>query len=75
LGIPLYLIMIFGYKLWAKVAKQPLEGKGVRPTEADFYTGKAAIDAEEEEYLANRAAQGKNENRGKFYKKYIGWLL
>jgi amino acid transporter len=67
--------MIFGYKIWAKVAKKPIEGKGIRPTEADFYTGKAQIDAEEEEYLAQQAAKGGNKNRGKFYKRYIGWLL
>lgn len=75
LGIPLYLIMIFGYKIWAKVTKQPHEGMGVKPIEADFYTGKDAIDREEEEFLAAKAARGGDNKGGKFYKRYIGWLI
>jgi yeast amino acid transporter len=69
LGIPLYLIMIFGYKLWFKT-------KMVRPEEADFYSGKAAIDREEEEFLARKAAEGKlAQRRNWFYRTFISWLF
>jgi amino acid transporter len=76
LGIPLYLIMIFGYKVYQKyINKDPILARGVKPIEADFYTGKDVIDREEEEFLANKAALGKSNKGGKFYKRYIGWLL
>jgi amino acid transporter len=69
LGIPLYLIMIFGYKLVKK-------NKGVTPAEADLWSGKAAVDKEEEEFLAQEQAKGKlAQQGGKFYKRWIGWLL
>lgn len=70
LGIPLYLIMLFGYKFWTKC-------KGVKPHEADFYTGKDIIDREEEEFLAAKVAkQGDSRNRrGWFYKTFVGWLF
>jgi len=67
LGIPVYLIMIFGYKWWYKT-------KGVRPEEADFITGKEEIDREEEEFLARKAAMGKKKG-GWFYRTFIGWLF
>ena len=62
--------MLFGYKFWTKC-------KGVKPHEADFYTGKDIIDREEEEFLAAKAAkQGDKKNRrGWFYKTFIGWLF
>lgn len=71
LGIPLYLVMIFGHKFWTK-------SKGVKPHEADFFTGKDVIDQEEEEFLARKAAE--KELRGKsrggwFYKTFISWLF
>ncbi|KAF2430787.1 amino acid permease Dip5 [Tothia fuscella] len=69
LGIPLYIIMIFGYKIITKT-------KGVRPEEADLWSGKAEIDREEAEFLAEKEAMGKgSKDRGKFYKTYIGWLF
>ncbi|KAL8767303.1 MAG: hypothetical protein Q9209_006141 [Squamulea sp. 1 TL-2023] len=69
LGIPLYLIMIFGYKLVTK-------SKGWTPMTADLYTGKAAIDREEEEFLANKAAkQGGGKPGGWFYRHFIAWLF
>lgn len=69
LGIPLYLIMIFGYKLWYR---KP----GVKAAEADLWSGKDVIDREEQEFLAQEQAKGKMAKRGgKFYKRYIGWLL
>lgn len=70
LGIPLYLIMIFGYKIISK-------SKGWTPLTADLITGKDAIDREEEEFLANKAAkrQGNSKNGGWFYRNFVAWLL
>ncbi|KAH7064315.1 amino acid permease-domain-containing protein [Paraphoma chrysanthemicola] len=70
LGIPVYLICIFGYKFFMK-------SKMVRPHEADFYTGKDEIDREEEAFLAVQAekkAAGGNKG-GWFYKTFIAWLI
>ncbi|KAI0907943.1 amino acid permease [Ustulina deusta] len=70
IGIPLYLALIFGHKLVTK-------SKGVRPHECDFYTGKDIIDREEEEFLANQAAEkAANPSRGRsFYKRWVSWLF
>lgn len=59
LGIPLYLIMIGGYKIIMK-------SEGVRPETADLYSGKARIDEEEVEFLAAEAAK----NHGKAYSRW-----
>lgn len=72
LGIPIYLMCIFGYKFIMK-------SKGVKPHEADFYTGKDEIDREEEAFLAHQA-QKALENGGKkngnwFYRTFIAWLF
>jgi amino acid transporter len=69
LGIPLYLIMIFGYKLYYKT-------ETVRPESADLFSGKDEIDQEEAEFLAEQAARGEGaKQRGRFYEKFIGWLF
>lgn len=71
LGIPVYLLLIFGHKFWTR-------SKGIRPHECDFYTGKDIIDREEEAFLAAKAAAKaqKNASGGSaFYKKYVSWLL
>ncbi|KAI2636436.1 putative amino acid permease [Hypomontagnella submonticulosa] len=71
LGIPLYLILIFGHKIWTK-------SKGVRAHECDFYTGKDIIDREEEEFLAAQAAEkaSKPEKPGaRFYRRFVSWLF
>jgi amino acid transporter len=69
LGIPLYLIMIFGYKFYFKT-------KGVAPKEADFLTGKDEIDREEELFLANKAATEKDRSQASwFYKTFVSWLF
>ncbi|KAI1818745.1 amino acid permease [Poronia punctata] len=70
IGIPIYLILIFGHKWWTK-------SKRVRPHECDFYTGKDIIDREEEEFLANQAAErAANPDRGRtFYRKWVSWLF
>jgi len=72
LGIPVYLICIFGYKIFMK-------SKGVKPHEADFYTGKDVIDREEEAFLAHKAemeaANGGKKGGSWFYKTFIAWIL
>ncbi|KAL4777601.1 amino acid permease/ SLC12A domain-containing protein [Aspergillus nidulans var. acristatus] len=73
LGIPLYLILIFGYKFTTRC-------KRVLPHEADLYTDKDIIDREEAAYLARqeakRAAQGANHKQANwFYKTFISWLF
>ncbi len=71
LGIPVYLGLIFGHKLFTK-------SKGIRPHECDFYTGKDIIDREEEAFLAAKAAADaeKGPSAGQtFYRKYVSWLL
>ena len=70
LGIPLYLIMIFGYKWWFKT-------KTVKPHEADFYTGKDEIDREEAAFLEAKALKQKDSKKGGswFYKTFISWLF
>ncbi|PWY93236.1 hypothetical protein BO94DRAFT_532960 [Aspergillus sclerotioniger CBS 115572] len=69
LGIPLYLILIFGYKLATKC-------KGVNPYEADLWTGKDVVDREEEAYARRRAMmEEKHERAGWFYRKFVSWLF
>lgn len=69
LGIPVYLICIFGYKFIMK-------SKMVQPHEADFYTGKDEIDREEEAFLAHKAAQAQDgKNASWFYRTFIAWLI
>ena len=73
IGIPTYLALLFGHKLWYKT-------KTVKSHEADFYTGKDIIDREEEEFLAAKAAMkekmgAKGGKGGWFYKTFIGWLF
>ncbi|KAI9367311.1 amino acid permease/ SLC12A domain-containing protein [Aspergillus egyptiacus] len=73
LGIPLYIILIFGYKFIAK-------SKRVLPHEADMYTGKDEIDREEAAYLAQqeakRAAQSQQAGKANwFYRTFVSWLF
>ncbi|KAJ5502936.1 Amino acid/polyamine transporter I [Penicillium fimorum] len=69
LGIPLYLIMIFGYKFATGC-------KGVDPMTADLFTGKDEIDREEALYLAAKEAHAeRNNNAGWFYQKFVSWLF
>ena len=70
LGIPLYLIMIFGYKIWTKT-------HGVTPLTADLFGGKQAIDDEEADFLARKAEKdrGKKRQGGWFYRTFVAWLF
>jgi amino acid transporter len=68
IGIPLYLMLIFGYKFWYRVP-------GIKPHEVDLFYGKDAIDKEEEEFLKQEALEGPGTGMNKFYRKYISWLF
>ncbi|KAJ4320336.1 amino acid transporter [Fusarium piperis] len=71
LGIPVYLILIFGHKIVTK-------SRGIKPHEVDFYTGKDIIDREEEEFLARKAALREAEGPKRanwFYKTFVSWLF
>lgn len=69
LGIPLYLILLFGHMLVTK-------SRGVKAHEADFYTGKDIIDAQEAEYVEKEAARvAGSEGIHKFYNRYVAWLF
>jgi amino acid transporter len=71
LGIPLYIIMIFGYKLVMKSQR-------VKPETADMYGGKQRIDDEEAEFIANQIAKqdGQVETpMQKLYRNTIGAIF
>lgn len=69
LGIPLYLILIFGYKFTTKC-------KGVDPATADLWTGKDEIDREEAAYLAQKEAEIEKHSQSHwFYRKFVSWLF
>ncbi|GFP56986.1 hypothetical protein ACSS6W_004467 [Trichoderma asperelloides] len=69
LGIPLYISMLFGHML--------LTGsRGVKPHEADFYTGKDIIDSQEADYLEQEQIKNADsQGMRKFYNRYIAWLF
>ncbi|KZT26248.1 amino acid permease Dip5 [Neolentinus lepideus HHB14362 ss-1] len=69
IGIPVYLILIFGYKLATRIA-------GHTRQTVDLFTGKAEYDAEEEAHLAAREKRtSAARSRGWFYKTFLAWLL
>ncbi|MCJ1343547.1 hypothetical protein MMC31_001742 [Peltigera leucophlebia] len=68
LGIPLYLIMILGYK-------HTVKAPGKTPLTADLFSGKDVIDREEEEILAEKAAKRKDRPGGWFYRHFVFWLF
>lgn len=69
LGIPLYLILIFGYKLATGC-------KGVEPGKADLWTGRAEVDRDEAEYLVRREAQGEKHAQSHWlYRTFVSWLF
>ncbi|KAL1754857.1 amino acid permease/ SLC12A domain-containing protein [Schizophyllum commune] len=73
LGIPVYLILIFGFKLWYHYRYRVTSS--IRPQDADIFSGKAAIDQQEEEFLARQAAKPEAKGMKRIYKKYIAWLF
>lgn len=70
LGIPLYLILIFGYKLTHRGEPK------VTPETADLFSGKDEIDRQEAAYLAQRDAKiEKHAQSHWFYQKFVSWLF
>lgn len=69
LGIPLYLILLFGHMAYTK-------SRPIKAHEADFYSGKEILDAEEAEFLEMQAIEReKSVGAKKFYNRYVAWLF
>jgi len=69
LGIPLYLLMIFGWKWFKKT-------KGVKPHEADLWTGKDVIDRDERAWIIKEAEdKAAGRGPGKLYQHTLGYLF
>ena len=69
LGIPLYLMLIFGHMFITK-------SRPVKAHEADFYTGKEIIDREEEAFVEHEKQRVANSTGWeKFYDRYIAFLF
>ena len=61
--------MIFGYKFVKKT-------KGWKPHEADLFSGKDVIDADEQEWLQKEAEQkASTKTRDKLYRNTLGYLF
>jgi amino acid transporter len=61
--------LIAGYKVIYRT-------KRVRPQEADLYTGKKEIDDQEAEFLAAQAERrAEKGDRGKWYRRTLGYLF
>ena len=67
-GVPMYLIMIFGYKLYTKSERRT-------KLTADLFTGKEEIDREEDEFLTRKATAREHNRWSWFYRHFISWLL
>ena len=73
LGLPLYVILIVGYKLVEHT-------KWIKSDEADLFSGKREVDNEEAEFLEGKQARA-DERTGakafwyKVYEKGFGWLF
>jgi amino acid transporter len=63
IGIPIFLCMIIGYKVI-------MQTKGVRPEDADLFSGKAKIDEEEAEFLAEERRRRGGMEETKYEKVY-----
>jgi amino acid transporter len=71
LGIPMYLIMMFGYKVIMKSQR-------VRPETADMYGGKQRIDDEEAEFIAQQMKKNHGKVEGnwqRIYSRTIGVIF
>ena len=68
LGIPLYLIMIFGYK-------PVMRSTGKTALDADIFTGKDIIDREKQEFLSHKYELSEKQPQNRFYKLFIVWLF
>lgn len=68
LGIPLYLILLFGYKFVKKT-------KGIKPHEADLFTGKDVFDRDEEYWKAVEHEKDAKRDGSWFYRTFLSWLF
>lgn len=69
IGIPVFLILIAGYKYFVSNAR-------ITPHTADLLTGKAAVDRDEEICAAEDAAKKQNSRgKGLIYRTYVSWLF
>ncbi|KHN96578.1 dicarboxylic amino acid permease [Metarhizium album ARSEF 1941] len=69
LGIPLYLILLFGHMIVTK-------SRAVAPHEADFYAGKDIVDQEENDFLdLQKEKIAASTGWSKFYNRYVSWLF
>ncbi|KAG6136574.1 hypothetical protein E4U28_004950 [Claviceps purpurea] len=69
LGIPLYLILLFGHMFYTK-------SRGVKAHEVDFFTGKDIIDREESDFLEMQKIKiAQSQGWNKFYNRYVSWLF
>ncbi|EGP88815.1 unnamed protein product [Zymoseptoria tritici ST99CH_3D1] len=69
LGIPLYLIMIVGYKYGRKTHQ-------VKPEVADLWSGKDVIDRDEQMWIEKEAADRANGRDGSwFYRHSLGYIF
>ena len=68
LGIPLYLILLFGYKFIKKT-------KGIKPHEADLFTGKDVFDRDEEYWKAVEHEKINKRDGSWFYRVFLSWLF
>ncbi|KID81926.1 dicarboxylic amino acid permease [Metarhizium guizhouense ARSEF 977] len=67
LGIPLYLILLFGHMIVTK-------SRGIGPHEADFYVGKDIVDQEENDFLdLQKEKIAASTGWFKFYNRYVSW--
>jgi len=76
LGIPLFIIMYFGHKIYSMYIGHIATGI-IKPGDCDLYSGKAHIDAEEAEYLAAEAERkgGPETKMEKFYRHTLGYVF
>lgn len=69
IGIPVYLILIFGHMLFTK-------SRGITALNVDLFTGKDLIDNEEMEFVERQREKAATATgRVKFYNRYISWLF
>lgn len=69
LGIPLYFILLIGYKLI-------IGSKRVDPATADLWSGKDEIDREEAAYIARKQAESEKQSQSHwFYRTFVSWLF
>lgn len=63
LPIPIYIAMILGYKL-------VMGSRTVRPVEADLYGGKASIDREEDDWIAEELRRNGGVSEKRYQRLY-----